>query len=200
METNQMIKNKLKVGILILICLASSAIAQDFPQDSTQKITDALVLPVAKPGEDEGALILAERCLALETGRDDHAEWCKLTNNCQTKADGAQGTIVHIQTALTYSDGSVTVGRIRFIASPAQIHAVLAPPGTRKALTGILMIVERIQTPAGDWVLDTPDGSADAAAVVREAAKLTDGNYENLGRDALPPMVWKPKSSTERKQ
>jgi hypothetical protein len=184
-----MMKSKLIVAIAIVACIVPSAMSQD----STQKITNVAVFPLAKPGEDEGALLLAERCLAYETGRDGDGVWSKLTNNCLPKGDGAEGTMVRVKAALTYSDGSVSVYHIWFRDSPAQIHAVLAPPESRNTLTGVFMMVERIETPAGDWVLDTPDGSADAAAVVREAAKVTDGNYDNVGRDALPPMVWKPK-------
>jgi hypothetical protein len=191
-----MTKNKLTVGMLILVCLAPTAMSQD----STQNITNVVVFPVAKAGENEGALLLAERCLAYETGRDDNSVWGTLTNNCLTKADDVEGTMVHIQMVLTYSDDSVTVNRIRFRESPARIHIALGAPGTRKTLTGVFMIVERIETPAGEWVFDTPDGAPDPAAVVREAARVTDGNYDNLGRDALPPMIWKPKTTTERKQ
>jgi hypothetical protein len=126
-----MTKIKLIAGIATVVCLlvcpipcvVSSALSQQSPQQSTQNITQAVVFPVAKPGEDEGALLLAERCLVYETGRDDREDWWKLTNNCLSpKPEGAKGTIVHIQEALTYSDGSVIVGHLHLIDNPAQVH------------------------------------------------------------------------------
>jgi hypothetical protein len=196
-------KNKLMAGIVILVCLVSSALSQD----STRNITSLAVFPVAKPGENEGALSLVERCFAFDTGRDDRGQWWKFNNTCPPQAATPRVgvNIIRIQTALTFSDGSMSFNRIGIYKEPGEMHAALAPKGEAgKLLTGLFMIIERIETPDGVWELDTPDGKADqasVAAVLREAAKVTDGNYDNLGRDALPPMVWKPSTvTTERKQ
>src|SRR5580704_6233956 len=120
-------RNKLIVPIVILVCLVSSAPSQD----STQNVTSVAVFPLAKPGEDSGPLLLAERCFALDTGRDDRGQWWKFNNTCPPQAATPRVgvKIITVQAVLTYSDGSTSFNRIGIYKEPGKMHAARAPNG-----------------------------------------------------------------------